>query len=232
MMRWLTAVVLGGVILMGCKEELQAQEPWQEALAGKPQAIPATRSLGAEDEAVKQQFGPVCRELLQLEGMRFKDARSAYLCRAYHERDKNEAALLKLFPKEKIEEADILTRIGFMGKEFAAVVLTDTQNKPDAVVLRMTVLKPLLVALESAEAAAAWAQLMGAAAAGPGAQGFASATITPGKTGWKFENVESFTNCHPVSLLSLEVARQGKITELARKDKVNPDGTMSVVCVD
>ncbi len=228
----IAALLLGGLFIMGCKNESAATESWQSALCQPGALFPSAIALTDEDAAVTAKFGKACRSIVKLQGLQFKDAKNAYLCEAYLERDKLSPALTEIFGADNMAQADILRREGFMGKQFSAVILTDAQNHPDAVVLRSTVLGPLLQSIETAEAAAAWAQLTGHSGGDTDGRAYCNAAVTATETGWRFDKVEAFINCHPSQILSLEVTKSGKVSVLSRENKMNPDGTVSAVCID
>lgn len=230
-MRW---IFLVGGLMMGCNEDSVAKEDWQRALCQPGIRFPASIALEKADAPVQQKFGKACHSLLKLQGLTFKEAPAAYLCRSFLAQEGMENddslpkrnAVLAVFGQKSVDEADILTRQGFMGKEFAAVLLGNS------VITQRSALSPLLVAIETSEAAAAWAQLTGHAGGEPGHRAFCEAKIVATDTGWRFDNVEAFRNCSAPELLSLTVNKTGKVTVLSREVKKNPDGTITATCVD
>ncbi len=220
--------------MMGCTEKstaAKAANDWQTKLS-QEQAFPASITLTASDSAVTAKFGKACQSIVKLQGLQFKDASAAYLCRSFLNRDTPEAAVLALFSKEQIEQADILTREGMMGKDFAAVVLTNAKSEPDAMIVRRTVMQPLLVSLDSSAAAAAWAFLSGVTGEGFHPKNLSTAQVTETAEGWRFDDAEAFTNCKPTETLSFTVSKTGKIKVLSRAEKKNADGTVTAICID
>lgn len=211
---------------------LPPQEIWQAGLKSEAQTFPASATLTDVDAAVQAAFGKACQNIVKLQGLTFKDASAAYLCQSFLNRDTPDAAVTAAFPAAEIESADILAHHGFMGKGFAAIILTNTGGAPDAVILRRTVAQPLLQSLDSSAAAAAWAYLQGITGEGFHAKNLATAKVTETNEGWKFDDAEAFINCKPTQTLSFTVSKSGKITELARADKKNADGTMTAICID
>jgi hypothetical protein len=209
---------------MGCHKDSQAA-----SLQLEPGRFPAGVPLAnaPADAAMRKHFSAVCSGGMErLQGLHFKEASVAYLCRSFLQRDEPQEAVLERFGQEHIATADILTREGFVGKDFAAIVLVNTKGVPDAMVLRADILAALLDKIDTPEAAAAWAKLQGKGS------NFASATYETTAEGWQFWEVEQFNNCAATELLDITVSTQGKIALLARREKQNPDGSVSVMCVD
>lgn len=221
--------------MIGCTEKSSAAKDaalWQKNLASEAQTFPASAPLTAADAAVQAAFGKACQRIVKLQGLTFKDASTAYLCQSFLNRDTPEAAVTAAFPAAEIESADILAHQGFMGKGFAAIVLTNAEGTPDAVILRRTVAEPLLQSLDSSAAAAAWAFLSGITGEGFHSKNLATAKVTETNEGWQFDDAEAFINCKPTQTLSFTVSKSGKITKLSRADKKNADGTVTAICID
>lgn len=205
---------------------------WQTALCGETQTFPASAPLTSADAAVQAQFGKACESIVKLEGLYFKEAQAAYLCRSFLNRDAPQAEVLAQFPAEEVQKADILAREGFLGKAFHAVVLTNAAGKPDALILRRSVLQPLLEKLASSAAAAAWGYLQGAIGEGFRPQALCHAMVSENDTGWQFDAAEYFINCKPLERLSFSVSPTGKIIEISRTERQNADGAVTAICVD
>jgi hypothetical protein len=256
----LIALLLGAVVMVSCKTYSSADalpafpaapsapaapplpEAWQAALCQPDAEFPASTALTAEDAAVEKQFGAACLKLRRLEGLRFKEAHHAYYCESFLATQEGSpdsslpspATVEKAFGgKEALAKADILARQGMMGKAFSAIILTNSQNEPDAMVLRRDVLSPLLAGIDSPAAAAAWSflqNLFGTIGFRP--QALCHATITTTESGWEVSNAEVMENCKPTEILHFSLSKTGKIAIHSRDVKKNPDGTIRTLCVD
>lgn len=221
---------------MGCKEDSLALDSLKQHFCAESPSFPATAPLTAQDAAIGSHYGKACSSLSRLTGMQFKDGAQAYLCRSTLLPEKMEIAntpargdVLSVFSEEAINQGDLLTRYGFTGVDFAAIVF-DTTQKP---LHKSADLKPLIASINSGEAAMAWAYLSGILGAGYHPQALcAAASITEGGSGWSVEKAERLVSCKPMQWVSFTVNRMGAISTTYEAEKINPDGTKSVICVD
>jgi hypothetical protein len=234
-MQRLAVLIIGVTLLMGCQEESHALEALKQSFCKQDIAFfPAARPLTTEDTAIQARYGAACQHLQRLEGFRLKTGNALYLCRTsliaegVEVKDApSRAAVLAAFPEA--ETGDILTRYGFTGKEFAAL-LVDEKQPP---LLTLAALKPLIASIDSAEAAMAWAYLNGILGAGYQPQALChAASLTETGSGWSVEKAERFVSCKPTQWVSFTVNRLGSISITQETNKINPDGTQSVICID
>jgi hypothetical protein len=228
--------LIGVLILMGCKEDSIALDALKQQFCVQDAPFPATTPLAPEDAAIQAKYGTACSNISRLTGLKFKHAKQAYLCRSSLVGQGLEvkeaiprASLLALFSEADINGSDLLTRYGFTGVDFAAIIF-DANAKP---ILTSTALKTLIASVDSAEGAMAWAYLQGVLGAGYQPQALCNATsITEGGSGWSVEKAEKIISCKPTKWVSFTVNRVGVISITRETDKVNPDGTKTVICVD
>lgn len=221
---------------MGCKEDSIALDALKQQFCTPQAPFPALAPLTQEDSAIQAKYGKACTSLSRLTGLQFKGAKQAYLCRSslisggMDVKDAlPRASVLAVFPEADINAGDILTRYGFTGVDFAAVVF-DAMAKP---LFKSAELKPLIASVDSAEGAMAWAYLQGVLGTGYQPQALChAASLTENGSGWSVEKAEKAISCKPTKWVSFTVNRVGAISLTQETDKVNPDGTKTVICVD
>ncbi len=239
-------------IVSGCIDEAEsnsAPKALVEATATAESPIITHQALPVTEDVCKNKIFPaatvhtnghsyasICR-LKQLTGIKIAGVDSLLLCESelFQEGFKGNgshfsAEKVKALLGDAADKADILSSHGFIGKQFAVLLVGEGENT--RTIATKEQLGTLDVTLETKEAALAWAYLSGVLGRGMGS-GFApeamcGAELTQNGSGWLLASADVFQNCQPKEQRDISISKTGKVSILQKTVKKDSPA----LCID